>query len=835
MISSNTRGRSILTTCLLIGASLAKAQLPHPDLQTIFPQGGQAGQTVEVVIGGAELGETTGLLFSHPGIKCEQIPTESTEFTPAGHKALNYLISVAPDVAPGVYEVVAATRLGMTAPRAFAVSSFPERVHQVNHSPETAEEVPINTVINGHADAAAVDHYKVSLKQGQRVIIRCEAEIIDSRMDGTISIADSDGHEYKSDRDTSGRDPLLDFTAPRDDHYLIRVHDFTYAGGVHYPYRLIVTDAPHIDFIDPPAGPLGSTGKFKIYGRNLPGGSPGEGIRLGHEELESIEVEIPLNLGETLELQAGGIYPSLVPGMIWRLESNGRRSNPIRIGFSRFPIIKGNEGQEQAIQIPSEIHARFDTKGDLDQYRFEAKGGQPLWIECIASRIRAGSDSALWIDHVTVDAEGIERFKEIASNDDSGGNPGGLDFPFRTNDCSLLFTPPSDGSYRLRIHDYTGGGGPADFYRLIIHPGAPDYDLVATAWYAAPPKATKAISRYSALIRRGGTTLLRVFAIRRNGFKNSISLSVQGLPDGIDCPPVILPAGKESATLVLYGTEEVDNWQGFVRVVGTAGDTTRTARPGTISWSIGNRDTEFTRSRLSCQLPLSVTADEPAPLMIQPASDRYEITLGEKLEIPFKIEKSMGLKGDLVIAVHGLPHTKPPSVKLKQDAGEGKVEITFGSTAEFKAAPGLWTFSLRGESTIKHRHNLSSVERAQAEEARIIQLEKETQKEAEQSKSEIAPAQQALQEAEQNLAAASVDARETLEKLVSDKKLLFEEAQKFAAAAEQKVKRAAAARQKASEHLKRAHDVAKEKDRKHTTHSKLITVLVHPAPTDAPK
>lgn len=835
MISSNTRGRSILTTCLLIGASLAKAQLPHPDLQTIFPQGGQAGQTVEVVIGGAELGETTGLLFSHPGIKCEQIPTESTEFTPAGHKALNYLISVAPDVAPGVYEVVAATRLGMTAPRAFAVSSFPERVHQVNHSPETAEEVPINTVINGHADAAAVDHYKVSLKQGQRVIIRCEAEIIDSRMDGTISIADSDGHEYKSDRDTSGRDPLLDFTAPRDDHYLIRVHDFTYAGGVHYPYRLIVTDAPHIDFIDPPAGPHGSTGKFKIYGRNLPGGSPGEGIRLGHEELESIEVEIPLNLGETLELQAGGIYPSLVPGMIWRLESNGRRSNPIRIGFSRFPIIEGNEGQEQAIQIPSEIHARFDTKGDLDQYRFEAKGGQPLWIECIASRIRAGSDSALWIDHVTVDAEGIERFKEIASNDDSGGNPGGLDFPFRTNDCSLLFTPPSDGSYRLRIHDYTGGGGPADFYRLIIHPGAPDYDLVATAWYAAPPKATKAISRYSALIRRGGTTLLRVFAIRRNGFKNSISLSVQGLPDGIDCPPVILPAGKESATLVLYGTEEVDNWQGFVRVVGTAGDTTRTARPGTISWSIGNRDTEFTRSRLSCQLPLSVTADEPAPLMIQPASDRYEITLGEKLEIPFKIEKSMGLKGDLVIAVHGLPHTKPPSVKLKQDAGEGKVEITFGSTAEFKAAPGLWTFSLRGESTIKHRHNLSSVERAQAEEARIIQLEKETQKEAEQSKSEIAPAQQALQEAEQNLAAASVDARETLEKLVSDKKLLFEEAQKFAAAAEQKVKRAAAARQKASEHLKRAHDVAKEKDRKHTTHSKLITVLVHPAPTDAPK
>jgi hypothetical protein len=293
--------------------------------------------------------------------------------------------------------------------------------------------------------------------------------------------------------------------------------------------------------------------------------------------------------------------------------------------------------------------------------------------------------------------------------------------------------------------------------------------------------------------------------------------------------------GKDAATLVLYGTKEADNWQGFVRVVGTAGDAKRTARPGTISWSVGNRDTEFTRSRLSYQLPLSVNADEPAPIIIQPASDRYEVTLGEKLEIPFKIEKSMSLKGDLVIGVHGLPHTKPPSVKLKQDAGEGKLEITFGSTNEFKATPGLWTFSLRGESTIKHKHNLSSVELARAEEARIIQLEKETQEEADRSKAAIAPAQQALQAAEKNLAAASEETREPLEKEIIDKKSSLEEAQKSAAAAGEKVKRAAAAKQNASARLKQANEVAKEKDRKHTTHSKLITVLVNPAPQDPPK
>ena len=195
----------------------------------------------------------------------------------------------------------------------------------------------------------------------------------------------------------------------------------------------------------------------------------------------------------------------------------------------------------------------------------------------------------------------------------------------------------------------------------------------------------------------------------------------------------------------------------------------------------------------------------------------------------------MSLKGDLVVGVDGLPHAKPPSVKLKQDAGEGKLAITFGTTNEFKAAPGLWTFSLRGESTIKHRHNISSVELAKAEEARIIQLEKKAKEEAERSKAAIAPARQALQEAEKNLAAASEEAKGPLEKTVANKKSSLEGAQKSAAAAEEKVKRAAAAKQNASARLKQANEVAKEKDRKHTTHSKLITVLVNAAPKDPAK
>ena len=834
MTSSRNRARILFTACTIFEASLATAQLPQPDLQTIFPQGAQIGQTVEVTIGGTDLGEATGLLFSHPGISCGQIPVEATEFQPEGHKPLSYRVSVAPEVPPGLYEVTVRTRLGLTAPRAFAVGTMPEKVHQANNSPETAEELPLNTVMNGHADTSAVDHYKLNLKQGQRVIIRCSAQVIDSRMDGTISIANSSGHEYKRDRDTIGRDPLLDFTAPADDTYLLRVHDFTFAGGAQYPYRVSASDAPHIDFINPPAGAPGTTGKFKIYGRNLPGGSTGEGVRLGPEELESIEVDIPLTGQGAPELPARSVHASLVPGMTWRLEANGKKSNPVRIGFAVDPIIRGEEGQEQTIPVPSETHGLFDAKSDLDQYRFDARKDQPLWIECLANRIRTGSDPVLWIDQITADDKGVEQFKEIASNDDTGGTPGGKSFPILNRDCALRFDPPADGRYRLRLHDYTGRGGPASLYRLIVRPIAPDFDLVVTPWYAASDKDSKGVSRQAALIRRGGTTLLRVFAMRRNGFRDSITLSVAGLPPGVSCPPVILPAGRDTATLVLHGTTEAANWQGFVTVAGKAGETEKTARPGTISWSIGNWDTEFTRARLSQQLPLSVTTEEKEPIIIQPAQDRYEIELGGKVEIPFKLEKAMGLKGDFTIVVSGLPHSKPPSVKVKQDAGEGKLAITFAKSNEFKVEPGEWTFSLRGSGTIKYRHNLSAIEIARNEEARIAGLEKTAQEEAARAKDAIEPVRKALQEAEKNLGAASDDARAALEKTVTEKKTQLQEAEKMAKDAEEKVKRAGAAKKIASDRLKQANEQAKEKDRKHATHSKLITVVVKPPPPKEP-
>lgn len=143
-----------------------------------------------------------------------------------------------------------------------------------------APQIAVGKVINGRTDQNNKDYYKVTLKQGQRIIIDCQAERIDSRMDATLAVLNKAGRDFARNRDTAGDDPIVDFVASLDGEYTIVVYDFTYGGGPEYCYRLLVHSAPQVDFVFPPSGTPGSQGPFTIYGRNLPGGQA-SGLMLG--------------------------------------------------------------------------------------------------------------------------------------------------------------------------------------------------------------------------------------------------------------------------------------------------------------------------------------------------------------------------------------------------------------------------------------------------------------------------------------------------------------------------------------------------------------------------
>jgi hypothetical protein len=222
------------------------AQLPHPDLKTIFPQGIQAGTSTEVTIGGTELEETTTLRFSHPGLTATPVIIPATDYQPAKPNPLRFLIKASPDVPPGIYEASAQTRLGLTAPRSFVVSQHPEKQHGTNHSPETAESLPLDTVMNGHVDNAAIDHYLLTLAKDQTIHLHCQAQAIDSRLDPVLVLLSPGGKELARANDHSplDRDAALIFKAPAAGAYLVKVHDFTFTGGGEHPYRLVASTSP---------------------------------------------------------------------------------------------------------------------------------------------------------------------------------------------------------------------------------------------------------------------------------------------------------------------------------------------------------------------------------------------------------------------------------------------------------------------------------------------------------------------------------------------------------------------------------------------------------------
>lgn len=807
--------------------NLALAQLPSPHLRSLHPSGAQIGSTVDVTIAGSQLDGTNGLLFSHPDINAERIVIPATEFHPEHSDPSRFRISVGQGVPAGEYQAHAITRLGLSSPRPFIVGIFDEAVEPGhNKDASGAFELKKGTVVNARADGDSIDYFRFKAKQGQRLLVQCWAERIGSKMDATLAIDDSSGRELLSDRDTLGRDPILDFIAPKDGDYLLRVFDLTYGGGDEFYYRLMVNEAPHIDFIVPPAGKPGTTGRFTLYGRNLPGGSKGEGIRLGSRELESIEVEIQIPKESQSAHLSTEVREALLPGFDYRLKAKGGLSNPVRIGLTTAPVVIEHEpGADQPVVVPAEIQGRFDSHSDADRFLFDASKDTPLWIECIAGRLGVMCDPLLVIERQTVDEKGNKSFAEIQSTDDSR-NPGGRHFPTATRDPALSFSPPADGLYRLTLLNQSGRGGPGSQYRLIIRPHQPGFDLVATGW--KPHRESKLLEPVPPLLRQGGTSTFRILAFRREGFSEEIIVEADNLPEGVSCPKVSIPSGQNSAILVLKCSDDAPDWNGFITIKGKGGDSIQTARAGMISWGVSNYETERVRSRLTTRIPLSVCTAEKAPVVItHPDNSEWNVELNGKLDIPVELLKRNPLKGDFVIQPEGSLFLKnPPQLKIKESESKGVISINFVASNDFPVKPGVWQFTLRGDGLVKYRNNPAAASRAEEASKRLTELKGQLDKHAKEARAAAASAQQVLKEAMESLQNAVADAKPRLQEAADQARLHFETKDQMAKDAEAKASRAESERVAAEGRTKKARERAQEKDVKISTYSLPITVRV---------
>ncbi len=113
---------------LLILSAVAHAQLPNPALDFIYPPGGQAGTTCRVQTGGRDLDDGQRLIFSHPGISSRGVTRAPSEFESSPQPVPGqYDVDIAVNVPPGIYDVRAFGRYGVSTPRSFVVGDVPEQ------------------------------------------------------------------------------------------------------------------------------------------------------------------------------------------------------------------------------------------------------------------------------------------------------------------------------------------------------------------------------------------------------------------------------------------------------------------------------------------------------------------------------------------------------------------------------------------------------------------------------------------------------------------------------------------------------------------------------------
>ncbi|TXT38039.1 MAG: serine protease [Planctomycetota bacterium] len=655
-LNYSLRCRSLFIAALIFGVSLSLASpsiaqsvgLPAPRLLTTTPMGAKAGTQVEVTISGEHIDDADELTFSDQRIKATR--KLNGEGKPEPNK---YVVSIAADCPVGIHEARVMTRLGISSSRAFSVGTLDE-VSQTkpNTTLATAIELKINSICNAAMTQRAVDHYVFEARKGQRVIVDCATRGIDSKLDATVIVADAAGRDLVVER----RGGALDFTAPADGKYVIKVHELTFKGGQAYYYRLGVWELP----VGAPIVRLPSTKPVNSFSW------PPQGLKEQAELVES--------------------------------EPNNDRT------------------KAQKISLPCDIAGSFFPAADVDVFEFEAKKGDVWWVEVASERFGLPTDPSILVQHVarTGDTEkttDVAEFSDIPSPVKVSSNGYAYDGPpYNAGSADILgkLEIKEDGLHRLQISDLFGGtrNEAKNIYRLVIRKAAPDFALVTWAMHMELRNGDRnALSKPLAL-RGGATMALEVIAIRRDGFDGDIDLAMEGLPEGVTASGLKIPAGQSRGLILVTANQNAPRAIGsgtfFGRATINGEVVTRPCRLASFAWPIPDSWGEIPRPRLMADVPVSVSGLEFAPLTISPPKEMQTVIAGEKLTIPLLHTRRSEFSGaTLQLRTMGAVFDRTPQFDVSLTADQSQAVL---DTAALKTPPGDYLIAFYGSAVAKYRH-----------------------------------------------------------------------------------------------------------------------------------
>ena len=436
-------------------------------------------------------------------------------------------VSIGTNAEPGVHEIRLAAPGGLSNPFRFCVGTLPEIAKPAakpanpdmdrflermgnkpvpGGTPKYEHQITLPAMVNGQIMPGGVDRYRFFATRGQQIVIATSArqlipylaDAVPGWFEAVLTIYDSKGKELASDERFHFRpDPVIHFDAPRDDEYVVEIHDSIFRGREDFVYRLAIGELPFVTGIFPLGGQLGEKTPISVTGWNLSEKS------FVHENTEA--GIIALNKGDFNEV------PFAVDDLPECFAQGGNNS----------------VDAAQAVTLPIIINGHVSQPGEREVFKIEGHAGQTVVAEVFARRLDSPLDSFLRL----TDKDG----KLLAFNDDFEDKGSGLNTHHA--DSYLTATLPADGTYFVQINDTQGQGGPDFAYRLRISEPQPDFEL--------------RIAPSSISLRTGMSQLVTVFALRRDGFTNEIQLKLKSAPTGFALSGARILAGQDKAQFTL--------------------------------------------------------------------------------------------------------------------------------------------------------------------------------------------------------------------------------------------------------------------------------------------
>ena len=640
-------GCLLLPACLLPPPRAVLAQsvcLPSPRLLTVTPMGGQIGSEFEVTITGQHLEGTEQLIFSNPAI------TATPKVKDDGSVVENqFVIQIDKACPTGVYDARVMAGLGISSARAFSVGRLPEITQQQpSISPEQALEVPVGTLVNATLKDRSINHYAFDAKRGQRIVIDCAANGIDSKTNPVIALADETGSDLVVER----RGGIIDFEVPADGRYIAKVHDLTFKGGPYYFYRLAITE------LAPDEHPTRLPSTNHVASFSWP----------------------PTGLAD--EASGGEVEPNDA------IETS------------------------QQIRLPCDIAGSFYPAADVDSFQFQGKKGERWWVEVASERFGLLTDPSVVVQRLTEDGQPVDvaELADIPSpvkRSSNGYSYDGPPYNAGSSDAMGEFTIPEDGTYRIRLTDLFGGtrDDPSMRYRMIVRKAQPDFALVGWALHMGLRNGDRnALSKPIAL--RGGDVMpFEIVVVRRDGFDGEIELALENLPEGVTATGLKIAKGQTRG--IVLGAAEPNASRGLkmARLYGKAQidgrEVIHDCRLASMKWPVTNAKQEIPDPRLLDQIPVSVGGVEPAPLSIEVAENKlWEVQEGGNLTIPLKPVCRGPFSGNsmsLRTFGAGFDHNPAFDFSLANDQTDVTLDL-----AKLKTPPGEYTIAFYGGAVAKY-------------------------------------------------------------------------------------------------------------------------------------